>query len=249
MVEFEKGIVRVSENLTFRPGYTFDDFKKCRHYRNQDGIRAIYLDEQADIDGRSYAVEFFFRNGIIHTLSLICLDRDYTEEDEPKRKELFSIISKAPCRINGRGLWIMGIWGNSFERGALLGHEFLIVGNLVVQPFHGGFELVVLLLQAGALLYQDFLAGCFRAFLEEQLHVFDEGFHLHAGAAHAFGKLHPAAGLLIKIPDAVLLAGYMGYKADALIIAYSIGRDIVFLADFLDGHEKHLANRKFLLIV
>ena len=94
MIEFEKGIVRVSENLTFRPGYTFDDFKKCRHYRNQDGIRAICLDEQADIDGRSYVVEFFFRNGIIHTLSLICLDRDYTEEDEPKRKELHEEILK-----------------------------------------------------------------------------------------------------------------------------------------------------------
>ena len=60
MVEFEKGIVRVSENLTFRPGYTFDDFKKCRHYRNQEGIRAICLDEQADTVVRTVALGMMY---------------------------------------------------------------------------------------------------------------------------------------------------------------------------------------------
>ena len=60
MIDFEKGIVRVSEDLTIRPGYTFDDFKKCRYYKDQDGILVIYLDEKIDFDGRSYAVDFFF---------------------------------------------------------------------------------------------------------------------------------------------------------------------------------------------
>ena len=69
-----------------------DDFKKCRYDRNQDSISVIYLDKKIDIDGRSYAVDFFFRDGIIYMLSLICLNRDYREEDEPKRKELHDEI-------------------------------------------------------------------------------------------------------------------------------------------------------------
>ena len=53
-----------------------------------------------------------------------------------------------------------------FQMRALLGHEFLIMGNFVVQPFHGGLELFVLFLEAGTLFHQDILAGFFRAFLE-----------------------------------------------------------------------------------
>ena len=114
MIDFEKGIVRVSEDLTIRPGYTFDDFKKCRYYKDQDGILVIYLDEKIDFDGRSYAVDFFFRNGIIYMLSLTCLDRDYTEEDEPKRKELHDEILKG-YGIDGIAEYDWGIVSSNYD--------------------------------------------------------------------------------------------------------------------------------------
>ena len=114
MIDFEKGIVRVSEDLTIRPGYTFDDFKKCRYYRNQDGICVIYLDEKIDIDGRSYAVDFFFRNGIIYMLSLTCLDKDYTEEDEPQRKEFHDEILQE-YGIDGIAKFDWGIVSSNYD--------------------------------------------------------------------------------------------------------------------------------------
>jgi hypothetical protein len=114
VVEFDKGIVRISEDLTIRPGYTFADFKKCRYYRNQDGIRVIYLEERIDIGGRSYAVDFFFRNGIIYMLSLTCLDRDYTEEDEPQRKKLHDEILRE-YGIDGTAEYYWGIVSSNYD--------------------------------------------------------------------------------------------------------------------------------------
>ena len=114
MIDFEKEIVRVSEDLTIRPGYTFDDFKKCRYYKDQDGILVIYLDEKIDFDGRSYAVDFFFRNGIIYMLSLTCLDRDYTEEDAPKRIEFHDEILKG-YGIDGTAEYDWGIVSSNYD--------------------------------------------------------------------------------------------------------------------------------------
>ena len=72
------------------------------------------------------------------------------------------------------------------------------MGNLVVQPLHGGLQGFQLLLQAGTLLHQNILAGCFGAFLKEQVDVVDEGFYLHPGTTHTFGKFYPATGGLVK---------------------------------------------------
>ena len=44
------GIIRISEDLTISPGYSFEEFKGTRFYKNQDGIKIIYLDEQQMIE-------------------------------------------------------------------------------------------------------------------------------------------------------------------------------------------------------
>ena len=87
------------------------------------------------------------------------------------------------------------------------------MGNLVVQSLHGGLQGFQLLLQAGTLLYQDILAGCFGAFLEKQRNILDKGFRLHSGTTHTLDEFHPAAGCLVKFTDAVCFAGDVGDKA------------------------------------
>ena len=133
----------------------------------------------------------------------------------------------------------------SFEVWAVFGHDFFVVGDFVVEPFHGGFELVKLLLQAGTLLDEDFLAGGFGAFFEEQIYIFNQGFYLHTGIAHAFGEFYPAAGGLIKVPDAVFFAWHMGDKTDTFIVADSIWGDAVFFADFFNSHIYHLGAENY----
>ena len=93
------------------------------------------------------------------------------------------------------------------------------MGNLVVQPLHSGLQGFQLLLQTGTLFNQNILAGFFSTFLEKQGNVVDEGFDLYSGAAHTFGKFDPAAGGLVKIPDAVFFAGDMRDEPDPFVIA------------------------------
>ena len=86
------GIIKIADDLTIMPGYSFAQFKITRFYEQQDGDRIIYLDAPQTIAGRRYLVSLFFRNGIIYMVSLVCCDEEYSEEDEPKRKELHDRI-------------------------------------------------------------------------------------------------------------------------------------------------------------
>ena len=92
MEDISKGVIRVSEELIFFPGYTFNQFKKTRFYNCQDGIKIIYLDEQQIIENRRYIVSLFFREGKIYMISLICCDKEFVENDERKRKLLHDNI-------------------------------------------------------------------------------------------------------------------------------------------------------------
>lgn len=78
--------------LTIFPGFSFEQFKNTRFYKNQDGVRIFYLDEQQIIDNRKYIVSLFFRNGKIYMVSLICCDNKFSEKDEDKRKILHDDI-------------------------------------------------------------------------------------------------------------------------------------------------------------
>lgn len=92
MLDISKGFFKISDELTIFPGFSFEQFKHTRFYKNQDGLRIIYLDEQQIIDNRKYIVSLFFRNGKIYMVSLICCDKEFSEKDEDKRKILHDDI-------------------------------------------------------------------------------------------------------------------------------------------------------------
>ncbi len=94
MININNGTVTISEELVVFPGYSFEQFQKTKFYKNQDGIRMIYLDEELMIENRKYIVSLFFRNGKLYMLSLICCDKRFSESDERKRETLHDDILK-----------------------------------------------------------------------------------------------------------------------------------------------------------
>ena len=94
MSKIKEGFIRISDELTISPGFMFDQFKKTKFYKNQDGIRIIYLDGQCIIENRKYMISLFFKNGRIYLVSLMCCDKEYSEETERERKILHDGILK-----------------------------------------------------------------------------------------------------------------------------------------------------------
>ena len=92
MLDICNGFLKISDELTIFPGFSFEQFKNTRFYKNQDGLRIFYLDEQQIIDNRKYIVSLFFRNGKIYMVSLICCHKEFSEKDEDKRKILHDDI-------------------------------------------------------------------------------------------------------------------------------------------------------------
>lgn len=92
MLDISNGFLKISDELTIYPGFSFEQFKHTRFYKNQDGLRIIYLDEQQIIDDRKYIASLFFRKKKIYMVSLICCDKEFSEKDEDKRKILHDEI-------------------------------------------------------------------------------------------------------------------------------------------------------------
>lgn len=92
MLDLSNGFFKISEELTIFPSFLFEQFKHTRFYKNQDGMRIIYLDEQQIIDNKKYIVSLFFRDTKIYMVSLICCDEEFSENDEDKRKILHDNI-------------------------------------------------------------------------------------------------------------------------------------------------------------
>ena len=94
MNDISNGLISISKELQISPGFQFEQFKKTKYYKNQDGIRIIYLDGYHIIWGRTYIVSLFFRNNKIYMVSLMCCDYEFSESEEYKRKELHDNILK-----------------------------------------------------------------------------------------------------------------------------------------------------------
>ena len=92
MLDISNGFFKISDKLIIFPSFSFEQLKNTRFYKNQDGLRIFYLDEQQIIDNRKYIVSLFFRNGKIYMVSLICCDKEFSEKDEDKRKILHDDI-------------------------------------------------------------------------------------------------------------------------------------------------------------
>lgn len=105
-MNISKGIIKFANDLIISPNFTFEHFKETNFYKNQDGIRIIYLDGMQVIENRRYLVSIFFRNGKIYMLSLICCDEEYSEKDESKRKELHDkVLQEFGISGNGKFEW------------------------------------------------------------------------------------------------------------------------------------------------
>lgn len=92
MIDNSNGNIKISNELTIFPGFSFEQFKHTKFYDNQDGVRIIYLKEHQIIKGREYIVSLFFRDKKIYMVSLICCDEEFSENNEEKRKELHDTI-------------------------------------------------------------------------------------------------------------------------------------------------------------
>lgn len=92
MIDISNGFFSISDELTIFPSFSFKQFKHTRFYKNQDGVRIIYLDEHQIIDNRKYIVSLLFRDGKIYMVSLVCCDKEFSEKDEYKRKKLHDDI-------------------------------------------------------------------------------------------------------------------------------------------------------------
>lgn len=92
MIDNSNGFINISNDLTIFPGFTFEQFKRTKFYDNQDGIKIIYLNEQQIINDKKYIVSLFFRDRKIYMVSLICCDKEFSEQDERKRKKLHDAI-------------------------------------------------------------------------------------------------------------------------------------------------------------
>ncbi len=53
MDDIRDGFIPISDKLTIYPDFSFEQFKHSKFYKNQDGIKIIYLDGQQIIDDRS----------------------------------------------------------------------------------------------------------------------------------------------------------------------------------------------------
>lgn len=107
MIDISNGFLKISNDLKIAPGFSFEQFKHTKFYKNQDEKRIIYLDRQQIIDDRRYIVSLFFRNKKIYMVSLICCDAEFSEENENKRKILHDNI------LNELGInqWMEFNWG------------------------------------------------------------------------------------------------------------------------------------------
>ncbi|WP_298035547.1 hypothetical protein [uncultured Dysosmobacter sp.] len=56
MDDISDGFISISDKLTIYPDFSFEQFKHTKFYKNQDGIKMIYLDGQQIIDDRKYTV-------------------------------------------------------------------------------------------------------------------------------------------------------------------------------------------------
>ena len=94
MIDIINGVIKINEQLEISSKYTFKQFQQTKYYKGQDGIRIIYLDEPQNIEGERYMVNLFFREGIIYMVSLLNIEKEFSEADEFQRKEIHDELLK-----------------------------------------------------------------------------------------------------------------------------------------------------------
>ena len=91
-VDIRKGVIKLSDDLVFYPGYSFDTFKNSKYYSGQGEIEEIYLDDIFIIENRQFKVQLCFYDRKICDFSLVCIDEEYTWETEHLRMYLHNRV-------------------------------------------------------------------------------------------------------------------------------------------------------------
>lgn len=100
------GVISIADQLTIRPGFSFEQFQRTKFYKKQDGIKMIALDGPQKIDNRNYLVSLFFRNGTIYLVSFVCCDETFSAQEEKQRKQLHDhILNQLGLRPQERFSW------------------------------------------------------------------------------------------------------------------------------------------------
>ena len=114
MIDFNSGIIQISDDLRIYRGFSFDEFRKTSFYTGQDPERSFYLNDKQCVDGRNYRIGLFFRSSVIYMVSLICCDKVFDMETEPERKNFHDLILKE-YNINSRQTYDWGRVSSNYE--------------------------------------------------------------------------------------------------------------------------------------
>lgn len=113
-MDLKNGVIKIDDEV-FKPGYTFKDFCSSLFYKDQDGIRIIYLDGKKVIDDHGFFVSLFFRAGKLYMISLVCCDNEFTPEAEYERKKLHDIIL-SKYSVHGERVFSWGKVSSKYDR-------------------------------------------------------------------------------------------------------------------------------------
>ena len=91
-VDRKTGFIRIDEDLIFYPGYSFEEFRMSKHYRGEDGILMISLQDKYWIGTNEFYVSFFFRKNKLYMVSYLIHDKRITMENEIDRKKIHDRI-------------------------------------------------------------------------------------------------------------------------------------------------------------
>ncbi len=73
------------EGLCLFRGMTFEDFRQTNYFSNQDSKRVFYL-RNLKIFNETFIISLFFKEEILHSVSLIIDDSSIVPEQEVQRK-------------------------------------------------------------------------------------------------------------------------------------------------------------------
>ncbi|HEM3635048.1 hypothetical protein [Streptococcus ruminantium] len=85
MIDKNIGTVMFEEGLCLFRGMTFEDFRQTNYFSNQDSKRVFYL-RNLKIFNETFIISLFFKEEILHSVSLIIDDSSIVPEQEVQRK-------------------------------------------------------------------------------------------------------------------------------------------------------------------
>lgn len=89
MININTGTINVNDKLVISKDYTFDDFKECLYFNNQNEEREIQLGGVGNASGNTVYVSLLFKNSLISRVMLMFDSPEIQSfKDEPKRKDI-----------------------------------------------------------------------------------------------------------------------------------------------------------------